>query len=76
VLAIALAPGLMVTAMASDFATTKELAGQGDIEAQYNLGNLYSKGEGGIHQNYTKALEWYLKAANQGYANAQSSLGV
>ncbi len=40
-------------------------AEKGDAEAQYELGEMYEKGQG-IEQNYAKALEWYRKAAEQG----------
>ena len=30
----------------------------------------------GVSQDYSKAREWYLKAANQGHADAQYNLGV
>jgi uncharacterized protein len=51
------------------------LANQGDAHAQAALGALYDKGEG-VRQNRTKALAWFLKAADQGLADAQNNLGV
>lgn len=35
---------------------------------------MYQFGKG-VPQDYPKAVEWYLKAANQGYAEAQYRLG-
>ena len=35
---------------------------------------LYRKGLG-VEQNFKKAVKWYQKAADQGYANAQLELG-
>ncbi|KAI8594683.1 hypothetical protein EDD21DRAFT_421428 [Dissophora ornata] len=35
---------------------------------------MYFNGEG-VPQDYSKAMEWYLKAANQGHASAQPNLG-
>ena len=62
-----------------DFATAlrewKPLAEAGDANAQYNLGVMYSKGEG-VLQDYKEAVKWYLLAAEQGDANAQFNLGV
>ena len=43
--------------------------------AQYNLGAMYSKGEG-IPQDYAEALKWYRLAAAQGHAKAQYNLGA
>ena len=57
------------------FIIFEELAEKGDIEAQYNLGDMYRDGEG-VRQDYKKAIYWYEKAANQGYAPAQYNLGV
>ena len=51
------------------------LANRGDAHAQAALGALYDKGEG-VRQNRAKALAWYLKAADQGLADAQNNLGV
>ena len=51
------------------------LAEQGLPEAQYNLGIMYSKGQG-LPQDYAEAVKWCRKAAEQGYAPAQSNLGV
>lgn len=56
----------------------EELAMQGDISAQWRLGQMYYNGEG-VRQDYTKAAEWYRKAAahgNSGVAYAQYNLGV
>jgi TPR repeat protein len=46
----------------------------GVASAQNNLGTCYSSGLG-VTQNYTKAAEWYRKAAEQGVAGAQVNLG-
>jgi TPR repeat protein len=51
------------------------LAESGDTEAQYKLANMYSNGEG-ILRDRQKATKWYLKAAKQGYSEAQYGLGV
>jgi TPR repeat protein len=36
---------------------------------------MYRDGQG-VVQDYAEAAKWYRKAAEQGYASAQSSLGV
>ena len=46
----------------------------GDAAAQYELGVLYSNGEG-VKRDYTKAKEYFELAAAQNYANAQFALG-
>ena len=53
---------------------TQKLAGQGDVEAQFNLGTIYYKGEG-VTQDYELAVKWFRKAAERGHAKAQYSLG-
>ena len=62
-----------------DYATARRewrpLAEQGDASAQYNLGVMYSNGEG-VPQDYAKAVKWYRKAAEQGNADAQNNLGI
>ena len=50
-------------------------ANQGDANAQFSLGYLYSQGEE-VVQDYAKALEWYRKAADQGNNVAQLFLGI
>ena len=52
-----------------------EAAGQGDAQAQNNLGVLYERGQG-VTQVYEAAAQWYSKAAEQGLALAQYNLGV
>ena len=39
-------------------------AEKGDVCAQGKIGRSYAHGQGGLEQNYDKALEWYEKAAN------------
>ena len=53
----------------------RALAEQGDAQAQYALGVLYTHGRG-VPQDYTAAMSWYRKAAEQGDAQAQYNLGV
>lgn len=53
----------------------KALAENGDAKAQSHLGYLYYVGEG-VKQDYSKAVEWYRKAAVQGDKDAQYNLAV
>ena len=66
-------------AQSGDFATALRewtpLAKQGDARAQYNMGVMYSKGQG-VPQDYKIAVKWYRLAAKQGGASAQLNLGV
>jgi TPR repeat protein len=50
------------------------LARQGNSTAQYNLGVLYSNGDG-VSQDFKEAIKWYRLAAEQEYPKAQFSLG-
>jgi hypothetical protein len=43
--------------------------------AQYFLGAMYEQGHG-VPQDYTQALAWCRKAAEQGQSSAQYSLGA
>ncbi|WP_052741672.1 tetratricopeptide repeat protein [Kiloniella litopenaei] len=50
------------------------LAEEGNQEAQYALGQMYSKGLG-TKQNVTTAASWYEKAADQGHLLSQVQVG-
>ncbi len=51
--------------------STRELAEEGDAEAQFNKGCLYySEGD------FLEASKWFLKAANQGHVSSQYYLGL
>ena len=62
---------------AGDYATAlkewRPLAEQGDADAQYNLGWMYTNGTG-VLQDYAEAMKWYRLAAEQGNAKAQYNL--
>jgi len=64
---------------AEDYVTAytqfKQLAEQGDAEAQYNVAILLKSGNG-IMKNHKKAVKWFRKAADQGLAAAQYDLGL
>ena len=51
-----------------------ELQKQENAEELFNLGYNYEKGNG-VKQDYSKAVEYYTKAANMGHAGAQCNLG-
>ncbi len=51
------------------------LADAGNLHASKLLGDLYFSGAGGYQQDYAKALDAYLKAAEQGDADAQAQIG-
>tara|TARA_B100001013_G_C24523016_1_gene407733 strand:+ start:227 stop:784 length:558 start_codon:yes stop_codon:yes gene_type:complete len=70
---------LLILMMGTDakgdsFSAINERARKGDVEAQYQLGVIYEKGED-QEQNFYKAVRWYRKAAKQGHAKAQAHLG-
>ncbi len=50
------------------------MAEDGDQYAQAHLGLMYQYGYG-VDKNYSTAVEWYRKAAEQGHAGAQYYLG-
>lgn len=58
----------------NDFDSYTLTAAKGDPEAQYNLANCYTSGNG-TSQNLDKATAWYRKAAEKGHAKAQYLLG-
>ena len=53
----------------------KTLADDGDITAQFYMGELYLKGKG-VSQDFEKAVEWFAKAAEYGHGHAQANLGA
>ncbi len=54
----------------------ERLAGEGDAEAQFNLGDCSRTGEGVGGVNKKKAVHYFLKAAAQGLAPAQYNIGA
>ncbi len=63
----------------ADYATAyrmwRLLADQGNADAQYFLGYMYSDGQGVAHDD-AAAVSWWRKAAEQGVAEAAYNLGV
>ena len=57
-----------------DFQETLQAAKQGYAPAQYNLGLMYTQGQG-VRKDYVEAFKWYQKAAEQGHVDAQVNLG-
>ena len=68
----------LAAAQRGDFATAlrewTSLAEQGNSSAQFNLGQLYQKGQG-VSQDNKTAVKWFKLAAEQGFADAQFNLG-
>lgn len=48
-------------------------AEQGNVSAQYTLGEMYQNGEG-VSRDYSKAFAWFLRAAEQGHVQAYKQL--
>lgn len=57
------------------FNKTLARARAGDMESQYDLGKMYTEGVG-VDTDMKKAIDWYEKAAAQGYEKAQFKLGL
>ncbi len=58
-----------------DYKDCKQKSERGDVDAQYNLGDMFYLGMG-VPQHFKEAQKWYRKAAEQGHAEAQYNLGV
>lgn len=54
-------------------ASTLQKAEQGEVDSQYELGEMYYTGTG-VTQDYKAAAKWYQKAAEQGDSKAQYKL--
>src|SRR6266446_7039763 len=52
----------------------KAKAEAGDADSEYQLGLRYYNGDG-VAKNFSEAVKWYRKAAEQNYALAQYNLG-
>jgi TPR repeat protein len=50
-------------------------AENGDVQSQYELGVAFDFGKLGLEKNYTEAVKWFRKAAEQNNAAAQDNLG-
>ena len=67
--------GSMASAQQVDAATAKEwrtTAARGDAWAQFNLGVMYSTGQG-VVENDVEAVKWFRKAAEQGDAGGSTT---
>jgi TPR repeat protein len=60
---------------AEDIADLKARAEKGDANAQIDLAACYINGES-VKGDAAEAVNWLLKAANQGSARAQNNLGI
>jgi uncharacterized protein len=58
----------------NEFKKIFQSAQQRNIEAQFNIANMYREGNG-VAKNYAEAFKWYKKAAEQGFMFAQYELG-
>ena len=77
VLAVTLVTSSAVAQLPQDATVSKiqTLAEQGNAIAQFTLGLAFDNGRPGIPPNYTEALTWYRRAADQGLDLAQLYLG-
>ena len=53
----------------------KDLAEEGNVEAQFHLGFMYDFGEG-IPENDSEAVKWWHRAAGRGHRSSQVILGI
>ena len=53
-----------------------EQANEGDSDAEFQLGKCYEEGLGDVHKDYATAVQWYMKSAKKGNADAQNKIGI
>jgi putative methionine-R-sulfoxide reductase with GAF domain len=71
----AIAPRTLTPAQPLGLEDVRKRAELGDPYEQVALATRYATGED-MPQNYTMALHWFLKAAEQGHVGAQDTLGA
>ena len=49
----------------------KPMMSEIELSKWYETAKNYYKGDNGVEQNYTEAVKWFKKAAEQGQAKAQ-----
>ncbi|GAB4293378.1 MAG: hypothetical protein Kow0096_08920 [Thiohalomonadaceae bacterium] len=54
----------------------RPLARDGNVDAQYLLGSLYSSGGNDVAQDGPEAVKWLTRAADQGHQQAANTLGM
>jgi TPR repeat protein len=59
-----------------DVAALTQQAQNGDAAAEVKLGSLYDAGGNGVARDYTQAMQWYQKAADQGNLTAKYDLAM
>lgn len=52
--------------MESNLNVLTEKAGQGDVQAMFELGSCYYHGTNGVQEHYVKAMGWFEKVAEDG----------
>ena len=73
-LAVCWAPPLLAQVLQDAAKTLRPLAEQGQAKAQNLLGTCYQSGIGGVSRNDAEALNWFRKAAEQGYGDALGNM--
>ena len=53
----------------------RKSAEMGHVKAQNRLGGAYARGDYGLSKDDAKAFEWYLRAGERGYPDAQYNVG-
>ena len=64
-----------VVAQTTSLGKLRQLAVNGDPNAQFDLGARYATGED-VQQDYTESVRWFTMAAEQGHVIAQATLGA
>jgi TPR repeat protein len=59
-----------------DFTSVQNAASDGDVRAQFEIGNRYYLGQRGATKDYAQALIWYRKAAALNNEDAEVNLGL
>jgi hypothetical protein len=58
-----------------EFKGLTNLAEQGDVDAQFRLGQMYQQGSTNVKKNPLEAVKWFRKASDQGNERAMCQLG-
>ena len=64
------------TARGAAIERLERLAKKGNARAQSQLGSIYYGGKNGVQKDYSLAVYWFTKAAEQGYLNAVFNLAL